>query len=340
MNLTPLIKQLQESGSAGAVIAGDVAAHATPMLSGFVRRGKSPKIKIKQIVFNKPTMGIKESFMKSIKEYEEIQIPDALAKLQSLEKAAAAPQNVATFGLEDEDGNLVKVTVPSEQGSEFELALQRALKADDDTNVEIAEVIFDLKDRFDIIDVEWGNMVEDEEDIDPSIGGEQTPDDVMPGEELPIEEPAPTDNTEDVSSLLTQVIDMMRADAEAREADANARIADAEAKEAEYSSIQAAAKVRQEEQILDMTSHENEQKEASKEAKRLAKLAKWKHELANSNNTEREDMEHLIPSYDDVSDNDGTGGAELDIKPTHKEENEERSVKSSLATLLINRLGK
>jgi hypothetical protein len=45
------------------------------------------------------------------------------------------------------------------------------------------------------------------------------------------------------------------------------------------------AKVKQEEQILDMEAHDKQQKGAEKEAKRLAKLAKWKHDMEKDEGT-------------------------------------------------------
>lgn len=337
MKSTPLIKQLQESEAGGSVGASSVASAATPLFAQMVRRTRTPKIKVlslnqKQATKAKRTLGVSEAFkceVAAIREAAELDANGVIAKLKNLDKQdQAATQPLAIFGLEDENGNLVKVSVPIDQGADFEQALQASLSADDDTHAEIAEVLFDLKDRFDIVDIEWGDVVEDEEIV---------PEEPLPvdGEELPIED-IPTEDTSDVSSLLTQVIDMMKADAEARSADAKARKADAEAKEAEYISIQSAAKVRQEEQLLDMETHEKKQKEVSKEAKRLAKLAKWKHDIADENDTDREDMSQYVPAYDDVTSDDAV------IPSVPKVEDEETSAKttSNLAAFLLNRLSK
>jgi hypothetical protein len=335
MKSTPLIKQLQEDGAGGAVGAASVASAATPLFASMVRRTRIPKIKVHQYS-NKPTkkrkLGLGESFkieVASIKEASELDASGVISKLKGLEKQDQhTNQPLATFGLEDENGNLVKVSVPLDQGNDFEKALQSSIQPTDDTTVEIAELLFDLKDRFDIVDVDWGDVVEDEEDVVPQEGevpvdGEVPPEDLAGADELP-----PEEDTSSVASLLTQVIDMMKADADARKADAKAREADAEAKEAEYISLQAASKVRQEEQILDMESHEKKQKEVSKEAKRLAKLAKWKHDLADENDTEREDMDQLIPSYTDV----------VPVEPETVED--EENTTSSLAAFLLKRLSK
>lgn len=344
MKSTPLIKSLQESEAAGSVGATSVAGHATPLVAQMVRRTRTPKIKVHSYASPKAKparkLGIKEAFEEGVtvfKESEQFDQVGVISKLKNLEKVdQAATQPLATFGLEDEQGNIVKVSVPVDQGADFEKALQAALHTSDDTEAEIAEVLFDLKDNFDIIGVEWGDVVEDEEELPTDA---DTPADI-PDEVLQLDDqPAPED-TSSVASLLTQVIDMMKADAEARSADAKARKADAEAKEAEYISIQAAAKVRQEEQILDMESHEKKQKEVSKEAKRLAKLAKWKHDLADNNDTEREDMTQYIPSYDDVT-GDTSPDTEFDIPVPKSVEDEERvsnKTADNLAAFLLNRV--
>jgi hypothetical protein len=57
---------------------------------------------------------------------------------------------------------------------------------------------------------------------------------------------------------------------------------EAKAKEAEAIAKAAESKVSQEEQILDIEAHEDKQKKSSAEAKRLAKLAKYRHEIKSA----------------------------------------------------------
>jgi hypothetical protein len=80
-----------------------------------------------------------------------------------------------TFGLETDDGNLVKVYVKEEQADEFEKALSTLLGKEDD----IEKVLNELAKKFDIINVEWPDedkdKAPDEEDFDtPDSDGSES----------------------------------------------------------------------------------------------------------------------------------------------------------------------
>jgi hypothetical protein len=79
-----------------------------------------------------------------------------------LEKAADLNDEVETvpFGLEDSDGDIVKVYVNAEQADKFEEALKKLLGIEDD----IEEVVNKLALDFDIVDVVWPKSKEDEGD--------------------------------------------------------------------------------------------------------------------------------------------------------------------------------
>jgi len=85
---------------------------------------------------------------------------------------------------------------------------------------------------------------------------------------------------DDAKTALNQVIDMMKADAEAKKAEADARAAEARAKEAEYSAQASASKVRKEEQIYDMEAAEKQKSDQDKESQQMAKLARFQHQKA------------------------------------------------------------
>ncbi len=205
---------------------------------------------------------------------------DVLSKLDAAEKKAKVNGDTVTFGLEDEDGNVIKVHVRADQAKEFETALANMLAGqdenedDENNSLEIAEVIFNLKDKFDIVDAEWPEITGDEEEQET----------VEPGEEEAAElEMEPEKGAE---SALQQVIDVLKADAEAKKAEAEAKTAEARAKEAEYTAQASANKVKQEEEILDMEAYYKQKKEKEKEAKTLAQLAQYKHDQASDRETE------------------------------------------------------
>lgn len=222
-----------------------------------------------------------------------------IAKLKGLEnKDKKDRRNLVSFGLEDDNGGLVRVSVSDEQAEDFEKALQ-AFLADQERDVdnvpEIAEVLFKLKDRFDIVDVQWPKVQEDEEEDVSVEGGEDGQDPDAAGVDLGGDDPAAAGGADaglpgdtgagasdgQVKDLLVQVIDMMKADAEARKAEARAKEAEAKAKEADTIVKTTRSRVKQEEQLLDMDAHQKARKEEEKEAKRLAQLAKWKAEMGD-----------------------------------------------------------
>jgi len=217
---------------------------------------------------------------------------DVLSKLDAAEKKSEHEKDTVAFGMEDEDGNVVKVYVPFDQADEFEMALSTALAGqdenndDDNTQTEIAEVLFDLKDKFDIVSVEWGEIPKDEEEEQELADAEGDKADMAAdeadaeGDNADMAADEADAGEEDAVSALQSVIDVMKADAEAKKAEANAKKAEAEAEEAKYAAQAAVAKVRSEESILDMEAAEENEKKAENEAKTLAKLARFQHEKA------------------------------------------------------------
>lgn len=294
---------LVEDAAGGATGAGAVASASMPLFASIVKRmqptsmpvvtlsplAKKTKKKKKGLGLAEAVDALRENDMASPdmqdantahKSFDDTQV---LAKLKGLEKKNEADKmDVTTFGLTDDAGGIVRVSVKQEQANDFERALQSLMAHEDDDSgapMEIAEILFKLKDHFDIVDVDWPEVQEDEEQLQ---GLEQGEGELPPDEELPAEDLAPPADAGagDVQSLLQQVIDMMRADAEARKAEALAREAEAKNRQAATVLDQTMARVRQEEEYLDMEAHERAKKEEQKEVKRLARLAKWKHETS------------------------------------------------------------
>jgi hypothetical protein len=305
--LRDVIKQMNENVAAGAVGAGAVAAVPGGLFGG----GSKKKMKLVRRIpvedMQKTIENRNKMKWRVIGEMIEggsnFDASDVISKLDAAEKKSKIDKDTTPFGLEDEEGNIVKVYVRTEQADEFESALASLLAAenegeDDEQNssMEIAEVLFQLKDKFDIVDVQWpeieGDVEEEQEVTDPTdedlegdedFGeedfGEEDFGEEGVGEEDPDAE-VEMEPAAGVESSLQQVIDMMKADAEARKAESEARAAEAQARAAEANASAAASKVKQEEQILDMETYDKQKKEEEGEAKRLAKLAKWKHQQA------------------------------------------------------------
>lgn len=295
-----LLKQIIEDAAGGAVGGGDVASCAMPLFSSLVKQKTTTSpvrtIKIGKRNTRNKNKSLREMFATLREDLDPEQgsggSPDfdsteVISKLKGLEnKETTDNQNTVTFGLEDDEQGIIRVTVKQEQAEDFEHALQTFLTGSSDEHdqkkPEIAELLFKLKDNFDIINVEWPEIQEDEEEgqeLAMNQDGEGVEGDV--NVDVDADVTAGPDSNQ-VQDLLTQVIDMMKADAEARKADAEARSAEAKNREAEAGLAQSMARVKQEEQLLDMDTYNKAKKEEEREAKRLAQLAKWKHETKDT----------------------------------------------------------
>lgn len=194
-----------------------------------------------------------------------------------------------TFGLEDDQGNTIKVKVAIDQAEDFERTLASKLDEidpDDPFAPEIAEVLFSLKSQFDIIDVEWPQIIEDEEPENPN--NDQNPDmedldnmddpSAMSGDMMSSPDVG-GDMGSSQNDLLQSVIQTLMSDSEARRQESVAKAAEARAKEAEYAAKIAEQKMKAEEEVADMEAYYDAQNVEKKEAKKLAKLAKYRHTL-------------------------------------------------------------
>lgn len=252
---------------------------------------------------------------------------DVMSKVSAAEKQSETYEDTRKFGLQDSEGSVILVYVAADQAEEFEDALGLALSnLEDGSQPEIAELLFNLHDRFNIVNVEWPNIQADEDeeatddgDFDDSESDEgmygEEPD--MDGEESEMDEPSMDVQDETSENALDAVIQMMAADAEAKRQEALARAAEARAREAEAAAKIADGKLRAEEEVADMEAFYDSKNEEQKEAKKLAKLAKYRHEVKT------QDMEQEASDYadalakqerDDDLDMDTLGRSEDDLK--------------------------
>lgn len=287
---------LKEDAAAGSVSATAIAG-VRSRLGGRIKRIVPMTNKKKEL----DAKTIKESsFSSFLKEFANDPTPvDIIGKLSQNAKQSddLDGDGVATYGLETEDGGIVKVLVAREQAKDFEKALSDALQelGDDNNAQDIAELLFDLNDQFHIVDVVWPTIQEDEEEptnqdqlgdapIDPNADPMADPNaDPMADPSMdPNADPAGMGDdgmggdTGGVQSALDQIIDFLKSDAEARKAEADAKAAEARAKEAEAAGRAAEVKMAGEEEILNAEDYFKQQKDADKEANRLKMLAKYR----------------------------------------------------------------
>lgn len=325
--LKQIVKQhrqnnLIEDAAAGSTSAGAVAGFRAHLGAAPESRSKKKKKKKKLRRRAMPT-GTVFAMRFEGAEHETFDSADVISKLKNAEQSADHEDDSTGFALEDEDGRIVKVYVAADQAQDFEKALGSALAGEDEdeeevgseenTSLEIAEVLFNLKDRYTIIDVQWPEIEEDQEedvsvednidagggdaegDLDPDIeGGEGEGEGEEGGMEAELQGGEGDEfdleggemGEDPAASALDKVIDLLKAQADAQKAEANAKEAEANAQEAKYNASTAESKVKQEEEVLDMEAYYDDQKTIDKEAKKLSKLAKWKHETAQTASNE------------------------------------------------------
>jgi hypothetical protein len=111
----------------------------------------------------------KKSIKSKIKRFfglgEAVDLNDVASRFKDLQTGATDDDTV-TYGVEDDQGNLMKVTVRSDVAKDFEERLAHEIQKNAEFNTDInkipnrntpsmAEVLFKLKDEFEIIDVEF-----------------------------------------------------------------------------------------------------------------------------------------------------------------------------------------
>ena len=332
------MKKLNEDASAGCTSAGSIAGNrgsifptrTEPMRRQIpvvmpqkkkksrlinVKKMTNPKWGFGQFLANNMGNPMSESF-----DYSSIS-----SKADSvLRQTQAKKENTQLFGLEDSNGQIVKVYVDAANAKDFELALSRLMEEEMES-AEIAEILFKLKDEFNIVNVVWpkihddaieeeenskGNAEEgdelmfddDQNDEDASLDdfGDNGSEDNMSLDDIDLGDnendnvdvnnlPAKDFSAGSESESLSNILSMLSAEAEARKAEADARKAEARAKEAEAVAKAAEAKIKAEEQVLDMEAYNKNQNKEKLETRKLAKLAKYRHEVKQNRQWENEE---------------------------------------------------
>lgn len=287
-----------------------------------------------------------------IKITEDFDIENVFSRLAGMERASSnSERQGVTFGIEDDQGNLMKVTVEPSQAVEFEAEVANYLadlkrtannlpSYDGQKNVSMAELLYKMKDKFNIIDVEFpeipkdliynvdkasspkdlppqeDNIQDGEQDFDvesdmgtdmdiDSSDGEIPLDDELGGDEDFGELDADLeDEDSDVSeflpneeesegSILSKVIDMLKAQAESDIEKAKADAEKAKAEQARYTAQATQNAMRDQEEKLRYELEIEEEKKKEKEARTMADMAK--HRISKTMSTVSEADEGVSP---------------------------------------------
>jgi len=325
-------RSLKESAAAGAVSAGSVAVRTDikgrddyPTQKRDIGFLKYLQNRRKKIANGLNMKEIKTPFPVSLK--ENVSLDQIYSKLGGVQNQSRMHEdNTQTYGVEDDDGNLMKITIRGDQQDEFESALAQELaeveeykmtgRSGHGGNVSMAEVLYNLKQNFDIVNVEFPEIPKDKiynadkvsepdeldtlesqpnaPSDDESIDGEEGFDDGQSAEgedeelndvdfgdeesEEEGEEDLGTDfgSEDDEESMLKNIVNMLSSEAEARRAQYEAEAEKSRALQAKYSMKAAQEEMENQEELARMEQEMKQQKEKEKEAKKLSDLAKFK----------------------------------------------------------------
>ncbi|QDJ96503.1 hypothetical protein Xoosp13_317 [Xanthomonas phage Xoo-sp13] len=162
-------QKLNETAIGGAVAAGNIAVRTDGP-------GLGAKERTRLQSFLKDFHGRVANRLKTshvtpfpIRVNEAFDMQDVLSRLSGIEGKSVEARNHTTYGVEDSEGNVMKVTVRKDQAEEFEATLGHELAdmeafsatGTEGKEISMAELLYRLKDRFDIIDVEFPKIPTD-----------------------------------------------------------------------------------------------------------------------------------------------------------------------------------
>ena len=205
-------KNLNETAGGGAVGAGGIATRIDgPGISGNQRRRLQDFLRsFNKRVVNKFKYHPVTPF--PIKVSEAFDLEDVLSRLSGIEAKKINPVDNVTYGIEDDQGNVMKVTVRRDQAAEFETVLAHELAAIDafsvtgkeGKDVSMAELLFNLKDKFDIIDVAFPkiptDVVYNADQATYNVGEPNPSNDIVGDEQTNLDAPPMEDDLGDVAS--------------------------------------------------------------------------------------------------------------------------------------------
>lgn len=265
---------------------------------------------------------------------ETFNLDSVFSQLSSFENKFDGSENdTVTYGVEDDKGNLMKVTVLRSQEEDFEAYIASYLSelknfkenGIDLKDVSLAELLYKLKDLFDIRDVEFPNIPEDivynadeasenVEDVVPEEGtgdefdeeglddeefgefddgdefgdagaggefDEELEDDEFEGDEFAddesVEDFEEFEDEDSTESLLSDIISMLKAQAEQEKARYEAEAEKARADQAHYAAMASEATLSNKEELIAMKAEKDRQKQEEKKAKEEADLATYRY---------------------------------------------------------------
>lgn len=311
----------------------------------------------------KKKKGFKD-FFKKVLFRESVDLNDVISKLRGAQRTAAGyDDDVISYGVEDDNGNIMRITIKSKQAKDFEYILARELEKYKENRLNgsfvddksLAEILFDLKNKFEIVDVKFPiiptdviynadqatkaspeeNEISDRDSFDDDhtldnkedsgedkfkqdLENNENNNEIPPSEDQINSSDEDDENgaaTEDLAknfedqgnetSLLKNIIDMIKAQADAAKATAEAESEKARAKQAEYTAMGVQSSLEREEKMAKVKAEIDAQKDKEKRAKEMAELARYNVQKTNGSFNFSESLIYsLLNEFDNEKDID------------------------------------
>ena len=193
------MNKVDETAAAGSTGAGSIATVPSNRLGGMQTRMnlKDFMLKFQQGIANRyrfqpvATEGSIGSFEKITESagYPD-QLKDVTSRLKDLQTTGEYDnKDIITYGVRDDTGNMMIITIPLQQSEEFEQRVAQTLsdvlefkKTGKGEDKSLAELLYELKDEFTIVSAEFPKLPKDavynadeitEADPDPEMGDEE-----------------------------------------------------------------------------------------------------------------------------------------------------------------------
>lgn len=312
---------IDETAAAGSTGAGSIATVPSNRLGGMQTRMslKDYMLKFQKGVKNRyrfQNISMEGSIGSMEKLTESSGYPDQLrdvtSRLKDLQNTGEySDQDIISYGVRDDTGTMMIVTVPLQQSEEFEQRVAQSLadvlnfkKTGKGEDKSLAELLYELKDEFTIITAEFPKLpkdavynadeiteaepgLDDQEsddmgddtdgdtgDLGDDLGGDDS-DDL--GDDLSSEDDNMADDFdaggESKEDLLVSVLGMLKSQNEKETAQADAEKAKAEARTAELALQSSKDTVAKEEEMIAASAEMDAQKDMEKRAKEAKEIA-------------------------------------------------------------------
>ena len=305
------MEKIDETAAAGSTAAHSIAVVPSNRLGGMQTRMnlKDYMLKFQRGIVNRYRFHpvVTEGSIGSFEKITESagypnQLKDVTSRLKSFQiDGEYDNKDIISYGVRDDTGNMMIITIPLQQSEEFEQRVAQTLsdvlefkKTGKGEDKSLAELLYELKDEFTIVSAEFPKLPKDavynadeitEADPEAGLDGEEGDEDLGGDEEGDLGGPTDSLDPEDEDigddfeagdskeDLMVSVLGMLKSQNEKETAQANAKAEEAKAKQAEIALKSSKNTVAKEEELIVAQAEMDAVKDKEKNAKKMRELA-------------------------------------------------------------------